>query len=82
MKDSIELSSTAAEALTSAFAQDFNGVESLERMAWMVLVLKKTPDIEAIFPRGKWATIQSIEGQLDDAAEDYVFAFDFSKGGK
>jgi hypothetical protein len=40
----------------------------LPQMAWLVLVLRHLPDSEATFPHGKWATIQSIEAQLDDAA--------------
>jgi len=74
MKDSIEMSGKVAEALSSALDQDFNRVELPERMAWILLILKKLPDTESIFPHGKWATIQNIEGQLDGAARDAVEA--------
>jgi hypothetical protein len=72
VKDSIEMSGVVANALSCALRQDFCRVESPERMAWIVLLLKKFSDTEVIFPRGKWATIQDIEGQLDKAANEYI----------
>jgi len=74
VKDSIDISGIVAAALSSALHQDFYRVEQPERMAWIVLLLRKLPDTEAIFPHGKWATIQAIEGQLDTAARDYIEA--------
>ena len=72
MNDTIEISGKVAKALSMALDQDFNRIEQPERMAWILLILKKLPDKESIFPHGKWATIQSIEGQLDEAARDKV----------
>lgn len=68
-KDQINLSSQAAEGISFALDQDFNRVETPERMAWIVLLMRKLPDIETYFPMGKWATIQSIEQQLAAAAK-------------
>jgi len=65
----INLSPRVAEGLEKALSQDFYGVENPERMAWVVLVLKKLDDNENWFPHGKWATIQNIESQLDACAE-------------
>jgi hypothetical protein len=68
MKDVVELSGAAAEGLGRIGIGDFNRIELPERMAWVVLVLKVLPDRPEWFPRGKWATIQSIEGQLAEWA--------------
>lgn len=72
MKDSIEMSGVVVNALSLALGQDFNRMELPERMAWILLLLRKMPDDEAVFPHGKWATIQNIEGQLDRAASDHL----------
>jgi len=72
MKDSIELSHAVADGLSLALDQDFYCCESLERMAWIVLVLRKLEDKDEWFPRGKWATIQNIEAQLEIAAKEFV----------
>ena len=72
MEDSIELSYAAADGLSLALDQDFYRFESLERMAWIVLVLRKLEDKDEWFPRGKWATIQSVEAQLETAAKEFV----------
>lgn len=72
MIDSIQLSQAVANGLTTALNQDFNTFESLERMAWVVLIIKKLEDREEWFPRGKWATTQNIEGQLERAAKEFV----------
>jgi hypothetical protein len=72
MKDTIEISGKVAEALSIALDQDVNRMEQPERMAWILLILKKLPDTESTFPHGKWATIQHIEGQLDEASRDYI----------
>ena len=72
MRDIIEISNKVAEALSIALGQDFNRVEQPERMAWVILVMKKLPDSEVTFPHGKWATIQAIENQLERAACDKV----------
>ena len=67
-EDQINLSSKAAEGMERSLGQDFNRVEMPERMAWIVLLLKRIEDTEEFFPMGKWATIQSIESQLEAAA--------------
>ena len=72
MKDSIELSHAVADGLSLALDQDFYRFELPERMAWMVLVLRKLEDKDEWFPRGKWATLQNIEAQLETAAKEFV----------
>lgn len=72
MKDTIEISQIVADALSKVLGQDFNRIEQPERMAWIVLILRKLPDSEENFPHGKWATIQNIESQLDKAATDKI----------
>jgi len=70
-EDQINLSSRTAEGIGLALGQDFNKVETPERMAWIVLILRHVEDTDKFFPPGKWATIQAIEEQLDKAAEAY-----------
>jgi hypothetical protein len=67
--DTILLSPIAAGALSGIGLGDFFTVEQPDRMAWVVLVLKRLPDMSERFPRGKWATIQSIEQQLNSCAD-------------
>jgi len=67
----ISLFSKTVEGMELALGQDFNRTETPERMAWIVLLLKRVPDGDKYFPFGKWATIQSIEEQLEKAAENY-----------
>ena len=67
--DQIKLSSTTAEGIGLALGQDFNRVETPERMAWVALQLEYVPDVQKWFPKGKWATIQSIQEQLRACAE-------------
>ena len=62
--DSVWLSRLTADALDSLDMGDISKVNSPERMAWVVYVLRHMPDSAKIFPRGKWATIQVIEEQL------------------
>jgi len=71
-EDQINLTSKANEGMERALAQDFGHVEIPERMAWIVLQLRHMEDTEEFFPMGKWATIQSIEGQLEKAAKHYA----------
>jgi hypothetical protein len=71
--DSVELSSTVAEALTdTGLFGDVCRHESLERGAWIALVLRQLEDTAERFPCGKWATIQRIERQLDQAVADIL----------
>lgn len=39
-----------------------------DRLAWLVVILKVTPDDPDLFLSGKWATIQHLESLLLDAA--------------
>ena len=68
MQDSINLSQDAVDGMSKALDQDFNRVEFPDRMAWIVWLLKLIEDTDEYFPRGKWATIQSIESQLSECA--------------
>ena len=69
---SIHISKRTAEALSKIGMGDFYVWEHKERMAYIVLVLKKLPDSADVFPCGKWATIQHIEQQLDDFAIKFL----------
>jgi len=69
--DSVNLSSMAAEGISSGINQDMLRVETPERMAWIVWLLKTLDDTEDVFPLGKWATIQNIEAQLEQIALDW-----------
>jgi len=71
-EDSINLSQRTVEGINLALDQDFNRIELAERMAWIVLLLRKIEDNKQFFPMGKWATIQSIESQLDAAANQVM----------
>lgn len=72
MADSIALSQSTADAFSRIGIGDFNVIEQPERMAWVVAVLRRLPDRLEWFPRGKWATIQQIEMQVDACAGDAV----------
>ena len=67
-EDQINITSRAAEGIGFALDQDFGRVETPERMAWVVLLMKQLQDTEEYFPLGKWATIQAIEAQLEKAS--------------
>lgn len=69
MKDSVEMSGAMADAMSLVGMGDFNKVESPERIAWLVYVLRGLTDRPEWFPRGKWATIQFLEAQLLECAE-------------
>jgi len=71
-EDQINLTSQAIVGMERALAEDFGHVEFPERMAWIVLQLRYIEDTEEFFPMGKWATIQSIESQLEKAAKYYA----------
>lgn len=70
--NTITLSPAIVSGMELALGQDFIGVESYDRMAWIVLLLKKLEDRPEWFPRGKWATIQEIERQLDHCADTAI----------
>lgn len=68
--DSVELSDVVSDAIDALGIVDHVGaVNSAEKMAWVFFCLRVTPDTAAVFPRGKWATLQHIEAQLDCAAK-------------
>lgn len=67
--DSVNLSTASAAGISLAIKQDMQRVETPERMAWIVWLLKNIADTEDNFPCGKWATIQHIESQVELAAE-------------
>lgn len=64
----VTMSQAAADGLSAIGMGDFAAVETAERMTWVVLVLLHVPDHDAWFPRGKWATIQSLQQQLTGCA--------------
>lgn len=67
---SVRISQATADALTRAeVVGDVHTWEQPERVAWILYVIKEWPDEEALFPRGKWATIQALEEQVQRAAE-------------
>lgn len=70
--DLVEMTTQAAGGISFALGQDFNRVETPERMAWVFFLLRYIKDSDERFPMGKWATIQSIEAQLEKAASDAV----------
>lgn len=65
----VTMSAAAAEGLSRLGVGDVGVVETAERMAWVVFVARHAADDEVVFPRGKWATIQHIEAQLDEHAK-------------
>jgi hypothetical protein len=67
--DTISISAQTAAALSMIGIGDFYAVNTPERMAWAVLVLRELPDRPEWFVAGKWATIQYIEGQLAACAK-------------
>ena len=74
----VSMSNMTAKAIGQALDQDVYGVETPERMAWLVLLLKKCADRADWFPRGKWATIQHIERQLDEAVDEWIRSSPFT----
>lgn len=76
----IRLSQRTADALSALGLGLFTPCEQPERMAWVVLVLRKMRDEAHVFPRGKWATIQAIEGQLEQAAATRARLCDLEAG--
>jgi len=67
--DSVEMLPSTVQWLNTLDIGDFSAVETPERMAWVARVLRCIPDDEGAFPHGKWATIQNIERQVDEAAQ-------------
>lgn len=39
---------------------------------FLIEIAKRAEDKEEYFPRGKWATIQAIQGRLDEAITKYL----------
>jgi len=71
MKTTVTLSEKAAKGLELAFGEPFAVEEQPERMSWILQLMKALPDADAWFPKGKWATIQSVEGQLEEIASTW-----------
>lgn len=76
MKDSIEVSHTTAAALDGLVGPVTTVNVDLATMAWLAWILPHMRDDPSRFPRGKWATIQHIEEQLEMAARDQAARFD------
>lgn len=72
--DQVSLSGATADALSLLDLGDFYKSNAPERMAYVVLVLKKLDDRPEWFPKGKWATIQEIERQLHACADEQAEA--------
>jgi hypothetical protein len=72
MNDVVELSSITRDGINSLNLIDVQRVNPPEIMAWLVLLLKRIPDSDEVFPLGKWATIQSIQEQLEKCARSYI----------
>lgn len=64
-QDTIELSPLAAEGLSRIGIGDFDRFTDPTRMGCVVFVLPHIPDAPDFFPKGKWATIQEIQRQLN-----------------
>ena len=71
MKDTIRLSSLTVDALSKATGGDIYTTDSPEKMSWIYFLIKELDDTAEVFPRGKWATIQEIQGQLEAIAANY-----------
>ena len=39
-----------------------------ENAAWLFFRLRETPDCSELFPKGKWASIQMLEGLVSEQA--------------
>ena len=63
--DAITLSPLSAEGLSSIGIGDFDRINDPVRMACVVFVLPNIRDDPVFFPKGKWATIQEIQSQLN-----------------
>ena len=70
--DTISISRMTCDGLDSVGIGDWFPCMRPEDVAYRVLVLKKLKDDDAVFPRGKWATIQELERQLDACAESRI----------
>jgi len=66
----VTLTPDMARGLSQLGMGAFTTAEPPERMAWMVHALRHVPESEDVFPHGKWATILTIEGQVDQCAHD------------
>jgi hypothetical protein len=64
----IALTEKTAQALSSLGLGKFGMREDPERMAWIVLILRRLKDEPHVFPRGKHLTILEIERQLEHHA--------------
>jgi hypothetical protein len=70
--DTVRISGDAAEGLSLIAPYDlgeFGRYNDPGRMAFVAAICKHLPDNPAHFPKGKWATIQHIEEQVQLCAE-------------
>ena len=51
---------------------DLRAYMSPEWVSWLAWILRCIPDNDKYFPRGKWATIQRIQGWLEKESERHV----------
>lgn len=65
----VHLTTITVDGLNTLNIGDFQRVNDWEWMSSRVKILKYIPDDEKIFPRGKWATIQEMERQIEENAK-------------
>ena len=70
--DTVSISGVTAEGLSAIGIGDIGTCETVERMSFVVAILRRLPDRDEWFPRGQWATIQRIEEQIDAAIDARV----------
>ena len=70
--DTVSISGVTAEGLSAIGIGDIGTCETVERMSFVVVILRRLPDRCEWFPLGHWATIQRIEEQIDAAIDARV----------
>jgi|OM-RGC.v1.032807404 hypothetical protein len=74
-KEKIYMSTLAANGLERGLGRDVKPMDEwAEEFAAFIPVMIKLPDKEEYFPMGKWATIQNIQAQVDEWADNYIKA--------
>lgn len=68
----ITMSKETADSLTALLGMKIWPLDTAERLSWIVRILRHMSDVPEFFPKGKWATIQHLEDQLEDAAKLYA----------
>ncbi len=72
--DVIRVSNETSDALSTLGLGDFYTTMTGERAAFLVLIMIQLPDRPEWFPKGKWATIQSMAKQLEAEATEIAMA--------